>query len=352
MYEEMEKFIKLLKKLISTPSLSKEEENAAAVMRQFLTNGDIPYRVKRNNTWVCNKYFTKEKPTLLLNSHIDTVKPAKGYTLDPFLPLEEGDKLYGLGSNDAGGPLVALLAVFMHFYERDDLPYNLVYAATAEEEISGRQGLEIVLPEIAPVDFAIVGEPTRMELAIAEKGLLVLDCYAHGKSGHAARNEGENALYKALEDIQTLRNYTFENQSELLGDVKVTITQIEAGFQHNVIPDICHFVVDVRTNEHYSNKEAARIIAGLIDSEVKPRSFRLNSSGVSIDHPFARKVQEKGIRIYGSPTTSDQAIMPFPSVKMGPGDSARSHTADEFIYKSEIIAGIDQYIKLLEGLRI
>jgi acetylornithine deacetylase len=348
----MEKFIKLLKKLISTPSLSKEEENAAAVIRQFLTNGDIPYRVKRNNTWACNKYFVKEKPTLLLNSHIDTVKPAKGYTHDPFSPLEEGDKLYGLGSNDAGGPLVALLAVFMHFYERDDLSYNLVYAATAEEEISGRQGLEIVLPEIAPVDFAIVGEPTRMELAIAEKGLLVLDCYAHGKSGHAARNEGENALYKALEDIQTLRNYTFENQSELLGDVKVTITQIEAGFQHNVIPDICHFVVDVRTNEHYSNKEAARIIAGLIESEVKPRSFRLNSSGVSIDHPFARKVKEKGIRIYGSPTTSDQAIMPFPSVKMGPGDSARSHTADEFIFKSEIIAGIDQYIKLLEGLRI
>jgi acetylornithine deacetylase len=257
-----------------------------------------------------------------------------------------------LGSNDAGGPLVSLLAVFIHFYGREDLPWNVVFAATAEEEISGRQGLEIVLPEIAPVSFAIVGEPTRMELAIAERGLLVLDCYAYGQSGHAARNEGENALYKALDDISILREFDFERKSELLGGVKITATQIEAGTQHNVIPDECHFVVDVRTNEYYPNKEAAKIIAGLIRSEVKPRSFRLNASGISSDHPFARIAKEMGIRIYGSPTTSDQAIMPFPSVKMGPGDSLRSHTADEFIYKSEIMAGIKQFIELLEGLKL
>ncbi len=349
---DMERFIDLLKKLISTPSFSKEEEKAAAVLRQFMTMEHIPFQVKKNNTWAVNKHFDPGKSTLLLNSHIDTVRPAQGYELDPFSPMEDGDKLYGLGSNDAGGALVSLLAVFIHFYERDDLPWNLVFAATAEEEISGRQGLEIVLPEITPVSFAIVGEPTRMELAIAEKGLLVLDCYAYGKSGHAARCEGENALYKAIDDIQILRNYEFENRSELLGAVKITVTQMEAGTQHNVIPDVCHFVVDVRTNEYYTNKDAAKIIAGLIESEVKPRSFRLNSSGISIDHPFARRAREMNIRIYGSPTTSDQAILPFLSVKMGPGDSARSHSANEYIYKREILDGIDRYIQLLEGFKI
>lgn len=348
----MEKYISLLKKLISTPSFSKEEEQAAGIIRQFLDSENIPFQVKRNNTWAWNRHHAKGKPTLLLNSHIDTVRPAKGYRLDPFQPVEEGDRLYGLGSNDAGGPLVSLLAVFIHFYNRTDLPWNLVYAATAEEEISGRQGLEIVLPEISPISFAIIGEPTRMELAIAEKGLLVLDCYAYGKSGHAAREEGENALYKAIEDIAILRNYEFENKSGILGKVKLTVTQIEAGTQHNVIPDVCHFVVDVRTNEFYSNKEAASIISELISSKVKPRSFRLNSSGISTDHPIVRKAAEMGIRIYGSPTTSDQAIISFPSVKMGPGDSARSHTADEYIFKSEITAGIERYISILEGLKI
>ncbi len=321
-------------------------------MRDFLSSENIPFKTKENNTWAFNKYFSNERPTLLLNSHIDTVRPAKGYTLDPFSPIEKGDILYGLGSNDAGGPLMALLAVFIHFYERRDLAFNLVFAATAEEEISGRRGLEIVLPEIAPVEFAIVGEPTRMELAIAEKGLLVLDCYAYGKSGHAARKEGENALYKALDDIQKLRNFTFEKVSNVLGEGKVTVTQIEAGTQHNVVPDICHFVVDVRTNEHYKNKDAAEIIAQLIDSEVKPRSVRLNSSGISEYHPFAQLVKRKGIRIYGSPTTSDQAIIPFFSVKMGPGDSARSHTADEYILKSEIFAGIKRFIELLEEFKL
>lgn len=348
----MSKYIELLKQLISTPSFSKEEENAAEIIRDFLTREKIPFKTIDNNTWAFNKFFSKEKPTILLNSHIDTVKPAKGYTLDPFTPVEDGDQLFGLGSNDAGGPLVSLLAAFIHFYHRDNLPFNLVFVASAEEEISGRRGLEVVLPRIAPVEFAIVGEPTRMEVAIAEKGLLVLDCYANGKSGHTARNEGENALYKAIDDIQKLRNYKFEKVSNVLGEVKVTVTMIEAGTQHNVIPDVCHFVVDVRTNEHYQNKDAAEIIANLIESEVKPRSVRLNSSGISELHPFAVLAKSKGIRLYGSPTTSDQAIIPFLSVKMGPGDSARSHTADEFIYKSEILAGIERYIELLEELKL
>jgi len=347
-----QKYIELLKTLISTSSFSKEEEKAAGVIRQFLKDENIPFHTKQNNTWAFNKNFAKNKPTLMLNSHIDTVRPAKGYTLDPFNPIENGDMLYGLGSNDAGGPLVSLLAVFIHFYDHKELPWNVVFAASAEEEISGRHGLEIVLPEIAPVSFAIVGEPTRMELAVAEKGLLVLDCYAHGKSGHAAREEGVNAIYKALQDIQKLRDFRFENHSEMLGEVKISVTQIEAGTQHNVVPDVCHFVCDVRTNEHYPNKKAAKIIKELIDSEVKPRSFRLNSSGVSIYHPFVQKAKEKNIKIYGSPTTSDQAIIAFPSVKMGPGDSARSHTADEYILQSEIFAGIDLYIDLLEGLKI
>lgn len=348
----MQEYINLLKILIATPSFSKEEENAALIIRNFLKNKMIPFQTRENNTWAFCKYFDKQKATLLLNSHVDTVRPAKGYTLDPFSPVEEGDKLFGLGSNDAGGPLVALLATFVHLYERKDLPFNLVFAATAEEEISGRRGLEIVLPKIVPIDFAIVGEPTSMELAIAEKGLLVLDCYAHGKSGHAARDEGENALYKAIADIQKLRDFEFGKESEILGKVKVTVTQIDAGTQHNVIPDICHFVVDVRTNEFYSNKEAARIIDNLIESEVKPRSVRLNSSGISKQHPFAKLVKSKGMHIYGSPTTSDQAIIPFLSVKMGPGASSRSHTADEFIYKSEIEDGIEKYIELLEDLKL
>ena len=346
----MQKYIDLLKKLIATPSFSKEEENAAKIMRNFLDEHGIPYETLENNTWAHCKNFDKNKPTILLDSHIDTVKPAKGYTFDPFTPIEKGDKLYGLGSNDAGGPLVSLLATFMHFYDRSDLSFNLIFAATAEEEISGKNGLVIVLPKIAPVDFAIIGEPTRMELAIAEKGLLVLDCYAHGKSGHAAREEGENALYKAVDDIQKLRAFKFEKSSEMLGLVKISVTQIESGTQHNVVPDNCHFVLDVRTNEFYSNEETAKIISGLVTSEVKPRSFRLNSSGISEDHPFAQLAKNKGIRFYGSPTTSDQAIIPFNSVKMGPGDSSRSHTANEYILKSEIFSGIEKYIELLEEL--
>lgn len=346
----MKTYIDLLKQLITTPSISKEEDKAAEVIRNFLSEKEISYKTADNNTWAFNKNFSKEKPTIMLNSHIDTVKPAKDYTNDPFAPIEDGNQLFGLGSNDAGGPLVALLATFVHFYEHTDLPFNLVYVASAEEEISGRRGLEIVLPKLGPVEFAIVGEPTKMHLAIAEKGLLVLDCYARGKSGHTARNEGENALYKAIDDIQKLRSFKFEKVSDILGEVKISVTMIEAGSQHNVVPEVCHFVADVRTNEFYKNKKAAEIIAGIIDSEVVPRSVRLNSSGISEHHPFAKLARSKGIPIYGSPTTSDQAIIPFLSVKMGPGDSARSHTANEYILKSEITDGIQLYIELLEEL--
>ncbi len=348
----MQKYIALLKDLIAVPSFSREEAGAAEVVRSFMRNEEIDFKTKENNSWAFNKYFNDSLPTVLLNSHIDTVRPAKGYKLDPFSPLELGDQLFGLGSNDAGGPLVALLATFIHFYNRKDLPFNLVFAATAEEEISGRRGLEIVLPKISPIDFAIIGEPTNMELAIAEKGLLVLDCYAHGKSGHAARNEGDNALYKAMDDIRKLRDFSFDEVSAVLGEVKISVTQIDAGTQHNVVPDVCHFVVDVRTNECYLNKEAAKILDNLLDSEVKPRSVRLNSSGISEHHPFAKLAKRKGITIYGSPTTSDQAIISALSIKMGPGKSARSHTADEFICKSEIIAGIGLYIELLEELKL
>jgi len=350
--EFMHEIVQLLKMLIATPSLSREEEQAARLMRNFLTEKQIVYREKKNNTWAPNRHFLPSKPTILLNSHIDTVKPAPGWSVDPFCPHEEGDRLTGLGSNDAGGPLVALLATFLHFYDRPDLPFNLVFAATAEEENSGIDGMSSVLGELPEISFAIVGEPTRMELAIAERGLMVLDCIAHGKSGHAARDEGINALYKALDDIQKLRSFRFEKESEVLGPVRVTITQIEAGVQHNVVPDTCRFVADVRTNEFYSNEEVCRIIAALVESEVKPRSFRLNSSGIRADHPFVLKARALGIPCYGSPTTSDQALMAFPSVKMGPGDSARSHTADEYILKSEIAAGIERYIQLLEGLQL
>lgn len=346
------KYIDLLKLLISTPSFSKEEDGAAKIIRDFLTGEGIPFKSKMNNTWAYNKYFDRAKATILLNSHIDTVKPVNGYTLNPFTPVDNGDKLSGLGSNDAGGSLVSLLAVFVHFYNCGDLPHNFIFAATAEEEISGLNGLALVLPEISPIEFALVGEPTNMELAIAEKGLLVIDCYTRGKSGHAARNEGENALYKAMNDIEKLKNFRFEKVSDVLGEVKITVTQIEAGTQHNVIPDVCHFVADVRTNEYYSNKEAYEIIDNVIESEVKPRSFRLNSSGLDPAHPFVNRVKSMGIKTYGSPTISDQAVITAPSCKMGPGDSARSHTADEYIYKSEIIAGIKQYIEILEGFEL
>ncbi len=344
--------INLLKKLIATPSMSRDEEEAAKIIREFLSEKGINFKTVRNNTWCCNKYWDDNKPVVLLNSHIDTVKPVDGWTNNPFEPLEEGEKISGLGSNDAGGPLVSILAAFRYFYLKQELPFNLIFSATAEEECSGTEGVELLVKHLGKVDFAIVGEPTLMKLAIAEKGLIVLDCTVRGKAGHAARNEGINSIYLAMDVIEKIKKLKLEKVSLLLGEVKMTVTQIEAGFQHNVVPDSCRFVVDVRTNELYSNQEVIDIITKNLDCEVKPRSRRLNSSGLEIDHPFVKKAIALGVECYGSPTMSDQSLMPFKSIKIGPGDSARSHTANEYILKSEISEGIGVYIKLLDGLVI
>jgi len=348
----MEAYINLLKSLISVSSLSRNEGEAAQIIRDFFTDSKVEYYSKVNNTWVRNQFWKEGLPVVLLNSHIDTVKPASGYTRNPFSPDIENGILYGLGSNDAGGPLVTLLAVFMHFNSIENIPFNLIYAATAEEEISGSDGLASILDDLGPFDLAIVGEPTKMQMAIAEKGLMVLDCTAHGKSGHAAREEGDNAIYKAIADIEKIRNYRFEKISDILGQVKMSVTIIDAGAQHNVVPDLCTFVVDVRTNEHYSNQLAFETITKLIGSDVVPRSFRLNSSGIPVDHPIVQRGIGLGLSYYGSPTTSDQAVIPYPSIKIGPGDSARSHTADEFILISELEEGFRIYVDLLTDLKL
>lgn len=346
----MEKYIDLLRSLISIPSFSKNEQEAAQIIRNFLSEQGISYTSQLNNTWAKNQFWKEGLPIILLNSHIDTVKPASGYTRNAFSPDIENGILYGLGSNDAGGALVTLLAVFVHFNQFDNLPFNLIYAASAEEEISGTNGLESILAEFGQIGLAIVGEPTRMQMAIAEKGLMVLDCTAHGKSGHAAREEGENAIYKAIADIEKIRNYKFEKVSEILGAVKMTVTLINSGTQHNVVPDLCTFVIDVRTNEFYSNQQACEIISQLITSTVVPRSLRLNSSGISVTHPIVQRGISLGLSYYGSPTTSDQSVIPYPSIKIGPGDSARSHTADEYILVSEIEEGFGIYVDLLTNL--
>ena len=348
----LQAIIELLKQLIKTPSFSKEEDTTADILHSFLGQHNILANRSGNNIWARNMDFDPNKPSILLNSHHDTVKPNKGWISDPFTPNISGDKLTGLGSNDAGGPLVSLIATFLHFYSRKDLPYNLIIAATAEEEISGANGIASILPELGHIDLGIVGEPTQMQMAIAEKGLMVLDCTAIGKSGHAARGEGINALYIAMEDIQWIKTYAFDKLSDQLGPVKMTATQIEAGTQHNVVPDRCRFVVDVRTNDCYSNQEVYEIISSHLSSEVTARSFRLNSSGIPKDHPIVVKGTSMGLGHYGSPTLSDQALMPFTTLKIGPGDSARSHTAEEFIMMDEIKAGIALYIQLLEGLVI
>jgi acetylornithine deacetylase len=352
MTESMDAYINLLKSLISVSSLSRNEQEAAHIIRGFFTESRIKFDSKENNTWVKNRFWKDGLPVILLNSHIDTVRPASGYTRDPFSPDVENGILYGLGSNDAGGPLVTLLAVFMYFYTTENLPFNLIYAASAEEEISGTNGLASILDELGPIDLAIVGEPTKMQMAIAEKGLMVLDCTAHGKSGHAAREEGENAIYKAIADIEKIRNYRFEKTSDILGPVKMSVTVINAGTQHNVVPDLCSFVVDVRTNEFYSNQQACAIISELIESDVAPRSFRLNSSGIPVEHPIVQRGISLGLSYYGSPTTSDQAVIPYPSIKIGPGDSARSHTANEYILISELEEGFRIYVDLLTDLII
>ena len=343
--------IDLLKAMISIPSFSREEDKVADLIENYIKNaGYIPHRIG-NNVWIKSHTFDNAKPTILLNSHIDTVKPVSAWTKDPFSPEIEGDYLYGLGSNDAGASVVALLHSFFILDEKSQ-DYNLVFAASCEEEVSGKNGIELMLSELPKPSFAIVGEPTGMHPAIAEKGLMVLDCIAHGKSGHAARNDGENAIYKAINDINWFNTYRFADESELLGPVKMTVTMIDAGTQHNVIPDKCEFVVDVRSNELYSNERLFEIISKHTQSEVKARSFRLNSSNIALENPFVERAVIAGRKPYGSPTLSDQALMPFPSVKMGPGDSSRSHTANEYILLSEIREAIEYYVKLLDGLRI
>jgi len=338
----------LLRQLIATPSFSKEEDNTADIIEEFLERKGVKTRVHLNNIWATNKSYDESKPTILLNSHHDTVKPNKGYTLDPFKPVENDGKLFGLGSNDAGGPLVSLIACFLYYYSKTDLKYNLVIAATAEEEISGSNGVESLLPHLGKIDCAIVGEPTEMQMAVAERGLMVLDCVSKGKAGHAARNEGENAIYKALKDIEWLMSCRFPKVSELLGPVKISITVIETENKaHNVVPAECKFVVDVRVNELYTFEEVFNKIKENIQSEIRARSFRLRSSSIAVDHPLVKSGIELGRTYYGSPTTSDKALMSFPALKMGPGDSARSHTADEYIYIDEVRKGIELYIQLL-----
>ena len=342
--------ISLLKQLIAIPSLSKEEDNTADLIEQFLQSKGVTAFRYLNNVWAKNQYFSPEKPTLLLNSHHDTVKPNKAYTLDPFEPIVKDEKLYGLGSNDAGGCLVSLIATFLHYYHRSDLQYNLVLAATAEEEISGHNGVEILLSRLPKIDCGIVGEPTLLQMAVAEKGLLVLDCTAMGKPGHAAREEGDNAIYKAVKDIQWFKDYRFDRVSNLLGPMKMTVTMINAGSQHNVVPHECKFTTDVRVNELYSFEEVLEIIRANTLSDVQPRSSRLRSTSIALDHPLVKSGIALRRTYYGSPTTSDKALMPFPTLKFGPGDSARSHSADEFIWIHEIGEGIDMYIQLIDPI--
>lgn len=346
--------VDLLKILIEIPSLSREESRAADRVEKYLKDTyphhNLIFR-KGNNIWAVSPQFDKNRPTLLLNSHIDTVKPVSGWENDPYTAIETEDRIFGLGSNDAGASLVSLLHAFLFLSERQQ-PYNLIFLASAEEEVSGKNGIEAVLSELPPIALAVVGEPTEMQPATGEKGLMVLDCSVYGKSGHAARNEGENAIYKALNIIENFRDFEFPKVSEQLGTVKLSVTQIQAGTQHNVIPDRCDFVVDVRTNELYKNEEVLRILQENIKCDMKARSFRLNSSRIDIDHPIIIRAKMLGLHPFGSPTLSDQALMPFTSVKIGPGNSSRSHTANEFILKSEIREAIDLYIKLLDQLTI
>lgn len=344
--------VDFLKVLIETPSMSREEDGTRQRFATLFAGYGIAFEVLENNIWCKNLHYSEKKPVILLNSHHDTVKPNASYTRDPYKAVIEDGKLYGLGSNDAGGPLVALLAAFLHFYHRTDLPFNLIFAATAEEEISGRNGIELLLKHLPEVCLVIVGEPTLMDMAVAEKGLMVLDCTARGVAGHAAREEGINAIYEAMQDIEWFRSFVFPKVSETLGNVKMSVTVIDAGSQHNVVPDTCRFVVDVRATDAYTLSETLEIIRENVKSEVVPRSVRLNPSGISLTHPIVQKGLSLGMKPYGSPTLSDQALIPYTSIKIGPGDSARSHTADEFIYVAELEEGVKKYIALLEGLQL
>lgn len=342
--------VALLQQLIATPSFSREEDQTAKILTGFFQQHGIAVKRKGNNVWVTNQFFDVDKPTILLNSHHDTVKPNPAYTRPPFEPAIEGDRLFGLGSNDAGGPLVSLIATFLHFYPRQNPKYNLLLAATAEEEISGVNGIEMIWNELPPVDCAIVGEPTLTDIAIAEKGLLVLDCVALGKAGHAAREEGVNAIYKALKDIEWFQSFAFPKVSDTLGQVKMSVTVIQAGQAHNQIPPECTFTVDVRVTDAYTLEEVLAVIRANVSCQVTPRSLRLKPSGIPTNHPLVQSGLRLNKKLYGSPTTSDQALIPVPSIKMGPGDSARSHSANEYIYLNEINQGIESYIRLLNQL--
>lgn len=343
--------VALLTRLIAIPSVSRNEKDAADELQRTMQDyGYTPQR-EGNNLWIMSKDWDDSRPTLLLNAHIDTVKPVSTWSRDPFTPLLEGDFLYGLGSNDCGGGLVSLLQVFRILTSQPatlNLPtYNFIYLASCEEEVSGVGGIRAVLPQLPKIDVAIVGEPTGMQPAVAERGLMVIDGVARGRSGHAARNEGVNAIYEALDDLLFLRDYRFEKVSPLLGPTKMQCTVINSGTQHNVVPDECRFIIDVRTNEHYTNEEVFDFLQSHMKSQLKARSYHLHSSFIPLDHPLVRRCLEMGMQPFGSPTLSDQALMRFPSFKLGPGQSSRSHSADEFICVSEIRDAINTYIALL-----
>ena len=343
--------VQLLKKLIATPSVSRNEKDAADIMEQTIRSYGFEPQREANNLWIIDPHYDESRPTLLLNAHIDTVKPVASWSRDPFSPDVEDGVLYGLGSNDCGGGLCSLLQIFRMLTEKPQ-SYNLIYLASAEEEVSGKDGITRALPLLPHIDLAIVGEPTGMNPAVAEKGLMVLDVIAHGKSGHAARNEGVNAIYEALDDMRWIRDYKFEKVSEFLGPTKMTLTVVNAGTQHNVIPDKCTMLVDIRTNEFYDNEEVYEFIRQHLKSEVKAHSFRLKSSRIDSEHPLIRKCVAMGMKPFGSPTLSDQALMHFPSFKLGPGESSRSHSANEFIRISEIRDAIAKYETLLDGAAI
>lgn len=343
--------VELLKKLIATPSVSRNEKDAADIMEQTIRSYGFEPQREANNLWIIDPHYDESRPTLLLNAHIDTVKPVASWSRDPFSPDVEDGVLYGLGSNDCGGGLCSLLQIFRMLTEKPQ-SYNLIYLASAEEEVSGKDGITRALPLLPHIDLAIVGEPTGMNPAVAEKGLMVLDVIAHGKSGHAARNEGVNAIYEALDDMRWIRDYKFEKVSEFLGPTKMTLTVVNAGTQHNVIPDKCTMLVDIRTNEFYDNEEVYEFIRQHLKSEVKAHSFRLKSSRIDPEHPLIRKCVAMGMKPFGSPTLSDQALMHFPSFKLGPGESSRSHSANEFIRISEIRDAITKYETLLDGAAI
>ena len=349
--EYTNKAVELLQELISTPSVSRDERAAADIMERWMSAAGLSPCRHGNNVWAVADHFSDDRPTLLLNAHLDTVKPVSSWTRDPFTPMIEDDRLYGLGSNDCGGGLVSLLQVFCHLRDTRQ-SYNLIYLASAEEEVSGANGVSSVLPILPPVTVALVGEPTGMQPAVAEKGLMVIDMTSHGKSGHAARGEGVNALYAMLDDLLWLRSYHFEKVSQLLGATLMNVTVLNAGTQHNVVPDLCKAVIDVRTNELYTNEEVFEVVRSHVSSEVQARSFRLRSSSISLDHPIVRRCVSMGMQPFGSPTLSDQALMSFPSLKLGPGESSRSHSADEYICMSEISDAIEKYISILDGVTL